>query len=81
MSRFHLQLLRMDEPPEDLGRMDLPDVDAARAEALRVAQELRSELPADDVFSGISVEIAEEAGQRVLTVPISIGKPRERDRR
>ena len=71
MSRFHLHLLRMDEPPEDLGRVDLPNVDAARAEALRVAQELRSELPAGDVFSGISVKLAEEAGQTVLTVPIS----------
>jgi hypothetical protein len=72
MSYFHLHLLRMDEPPEDLGPVELPDVDAARAEAVRVAQELRNELPADDVFSGLTVELAEEAGQTVLTVPISI---------
>jgi hypothetical protein len=74
MPCYHLHLWRADEPPEFLGEISLPDVDAARAEAWRVAQELQSDLQTDDIFNGIAVELADETGQTVLAVPVSVAE-------
>jgi hypothetical protein len=71
MLRCHLHLRRGDRPPEDLGIMDLSDIDAARAEATRIAWELRNELPAADVFDDTIVEVVDETGQTVLVVPLA----------
>jgi hypothetical protein len=71
MSYYHLRLRRLGYSPVDLGKVDRPDLDGAWAEAWRVALELRDGLPAREVFNGLAVEIAEETGRMVLTIPIS----------
>lgn len=49
----------------------LPDVQAAHAEVLKSAQELWSDLTPDMARDEISIEIADETGETVLTVPFS----------
>ena len=47
---------------------ELPDISAAHAEALKVAHELLRELP--DLQKAV-IEIADEHGRTVLTMPLS----------
>jgi hypothetical protein len=73
MSCYRLHLRRGHELQEDLDGIDLPDLDAAYSEAVRVARELRelwNRLP-DSVLNGMAIEVADEANQMVLTVPFS----------
>jgi hypothetical protein len=48
---------------------ELPDINAAHAEALKVAQELLSEVA--DLGREAVIEVADGDGQTVLTVPLS----------
>jgi hypothetical protein len=49
--------------------MDLPDLEAAHAEALRTASELLGEVPGFGPQT--MIEVTDEAGRMVLTVPFS----------
>ncbi|MBM6595991.1 DUF6894 family protein [Microvirga pudoricolor] len=56
------------EVDEDEEGVELPDLEAARAEALATVEELRDQIPdADD----IQLEITDDTGRRLLTVPFS----------
>jgi hypothetical protein len=55
---------------EDEEGVELPDLDAARAEALATVEELRDQL-AD--AGNIELEITDDTGRRLLTVPFSRG--------
>ena len=66
MPRFFFNIRDGHELDEDLEGVELPDVEAARAEALATVEELRDELR-DAV--GIQLEITDESGRRLLTVP------------
>jgi hypothetical protein len=52
---------------------ELPDLEAAVSEALRVARELASEVP--DLSRETVIEIADGTGQTVRTVPFSGATP------
>jgi hypothetical protein len=66
MPRFFFNIRDGQEVDEDDEGVELPDVEAARAEALATVEELRDELrDARD----IELEITDEAGRRLLTVP------------
>lgn len=54
------------ELDEDEEGIELPDLEAARAEALAIVEELRDQL---SDAANIELEIADESGQRLLTVP------------
>ena len=54
------------ELDEDEEGIELPDLEAARAEALATVEELRGQLAdVDDIM----LEITDETGRRLLTVP------------
>jgi hypothetical protein len=48
--------------------LDLPDVEAARAEALKAAQQLWGDLSGHTARNNMAIEITDEAGQTILTV-------------
>jgi hypothetical protein len=52
---------------------ELPDLEAAVSEALRVARELASEVP--DLGRETVIEIADGTGQTIQTVPFSGATP------
>jgi hypothetical protein len=56
------------EVDEDEEGIELPDLEAARAEALATVEELRDQL-AD--AGDIQLEITDDTGRRLLTVPFS----------
>ncbi|AWM87226.1 hypothetical protein [Microvirga sp. 17 mud 1-3] len=58
------------ELDEDEEGIELPDLEAARAEALAIVEELRDQLTD---AANIELEIADESGQRLLTVPFFRG--------
>lgn len=55
---------------EDEEGIELPDIEAARAEAQAVVEELRDELLDAD---NIELEITDDTGRRLLTVPFFRG--------
>ncbi|MCB8820859.1 DUF6894 family protein [Microvirga rosea] len=55
---------------EDEEGVELPDLDAARAEAIATVEELRDQLTD---AANIELEITDETGRRLLTVPFSRG--------
>jgi hypothetical protein len=55
-----------DNDPDGL---DLPDLEAARAEALQVARDFWEDWSHADI--GMAIEVADEAGRTVLTVPFA----------
>jgi hypothetical protein len=67
MPRYFFNIREGFEVDEDEEGVELPDVEAARAEALATVEELRGELGAD--AHGIELEITDESGRRLLTVP------------
>jgi hypothetical protein len=74
MPRFFFNIRDGYEVDEDDEGVELADIEAARAEALATVEELRHELrDAGD----IELEITDEAGRRLLTVPF-FRHPRER---
>ena len=66
MPRFFFNIRDGYNLDEDDEGIELPDVEAARAEALATVEELRDQL-AD--AGNIELEITDESGRRVLTVP------------
>jgi hypothetical protein len=56
---------------KDYHGTDLPDAEAARAEASRVARELREDWQHEppEWLNGMTVEVVDEKGQSVLTTP------------
>jgi hypothetical protein len=67
MPRYFFNIREGFEVDEDEEGVELPDIEAARAEALATVEELREELGAD--AQGIELEIADESGRRLLTIP------------
>ena len=73
MPRYYIEMRSRFEFVEDLEGIDLPDADAARDEALRVAthkfcstwQDMLSEFGDD-----IAIEVVTETGQTLLVVPL-----------
>jgi hypothetical protein len=66
MPRYFFHIRDGYDLDEDEEGIELPDVEAARAEALATVEELRDELrDAGD----IELEITDESGRRLLTVP------------
>jgi len=56
---------------------DLPDLDAARAEALQIARDFWEDWAHAEI--GMAVEVVDEAGRTVLTVPFAdVVDPRSR---
>lgn len=71
---FHLRYgLGPDKLAIDPEGDDLPDVEAARAHALDAARDLSARTRSDGVrdWFACTYEIADEAGQPVLTVPFA----------
>jgi hypothetical protein len=66
MPRYFFNIRDGYDVDEDEEGIELPDLDAARAEALATVEELRDEL-AD--AGNIELEITDETGRRLLTVP------------
>ena len=71
MPRFFFNIRDGYDLDEDDEGVELPDLEAARAEAQATVEELRDELGADG--STIQLEVADEAGRRLFTV--SFGRP------
>ena len=70
MTRFHLHIRDGDEFIEDPDGSDLPDLDAARAEAVQGAREiLAQKVKAGEVVDGQRIEITDDAGTLLATVP------------
>jgi hypothetical protein len=70
MPRYFFNIRDGHEIDEDEEGIELPDLEAAKAEALATVEELRDEL-AD--AGNIELEITDEAGRRLLTVPFFRG--------
>ena len=70
MPRFFFNIRDGHEVDEDDEGVELPDVEAARAEALATVEELRDEL---GDAGNIELEIVDESGRRLLTVPFLHG--------
>ena len=49
--------------------VNLPDVEAAHAEALKAAEQMWCNLAPDVARNDMAIEVTDEAGQAVLTVP------------
>jgi hypothetical protein len=71
MPRFYFNVRDGRDLDEDDEGVELPDVEAARAEALATVEELRDELGRD--AAGIELELTDDAGRRLLTIPF--GRP------
>lgn len=66
MPRFFFNIRDGYDLDEDEEGIDLPDIEAARAEALATVEELRDQL---GDAGNIELEITDETGRRLLTVP------------
>ena len=66
MPRYFFNIRDGYDVDEDEEGIDLPDIEAARAEALATVEELRDELRD---AGNIELEITDETGRRLLTVP------------
>ncbi len=69
MPRFFFNLRDGHEVDEDEEGIELPDFEAARAEAFATVEELREELAGD--AARIELEITDETGRRLLSVPFA----------
>ncbi|WP_262265710.1 DUF6894 family protein [Microvirga yunnanensis] len=69
MPLYFLHIRNGDKLEVDPDGTELPDVDAAFAEALKVARELVDEVA--DLGRNAAIEIADGSGETVLTVPFS----------
>jgi len=73
MPLYYLHLRDSDGLGKDPDGIELPDLDAAHAEALRAARDMRplwSDMP-PEARNELAFEIADETGKTVLTVPFS----------
>ncbi len=69
MPRYYFHVRNGPSVDQDHDGMDLPDLEAAHAEALRTASELLGEVPGFGPQT--MIEVTDEAGRMVLTVPFS----------
>jgi hypothetical protein len=69
MPLYYCHIRNRDELEVDPDGTELPDIDAALTEALKVARELTAEIPGYD--GSTVIEIADEDGRTVLTLPFS----------
>ncbi len=69
MPLYYLHIRNGDKLELDPDGMELPDLDAAVGEALRVAQELVGEV--SDLGHDAVIEIADGAGQTLQTIPFA----------
>ena len=70
MPRYFFNIRDGYDVDEDEAGIELPDSEAARAEALATVEELRDELRD---AGNIELEITDETGRRLLTVPFFRG--------
>lgn len=73
MPRFFFHVHTAQGVTRDEKGLILPDVDAARVEALRAIESLPGRTAAVAARESILIEIADEAGQTVLNVPLPAG--------
>jgi hypothetical protein len=73
MPRFFFHVHTAQGVTRDEKGLILPDVDAARVEALRAIEDLPGRTAAVAARESILIEIADEAGQTVLNVPLPAG--------
>ena len=71
MPRYYFNIRDGYDVDEDEEGIELPDIEAARAEALATVEELRDELRD---AGNIELEITDDAGRRLLTVPFFRGR-------
>jgi len=69
MPLYYLHIRNRDKLEVDPDGTELPDLDAAFAEALKVARELVGEV--DDLGRDAVIEIADRSGETILAVPFS----------
>lgn len=69
MPRFFFNVRDGYEVDEDEEGIELPDFEAARAEAYATVEELRDQLAGD--AARIELEITDDTGRRLLTVPFA----------
>jgi hypothetical protein len=73
MPRYYLHIRDSGGLGKDPDGIEVPDIDAAHAEALRVARDMQvlwSDMP-PEARNELAFEIADETGRTVLTVPFS----------
>lgn len=73
MPRYYIDVRSAFGLDEDMDCVDLPDLNAAHAEALKVGHKLRerwTEMP-DDARRDIVVELVDEGFRTLLTLPLS----------
>jgi len=73
MPRFFFNIRDGYDVDEDEEGIELPDLEAARAEAIATVEELRDELRD---AGNIELEIVDETGRRLLTIPFFRGGKR-----
>jgi hypothetical protein len=69
MPLYYLHIRNGDKLEVDPDGTELPDLEAALTEALKVAQELMDEVA--DLGRNAVIEVADGSGETVLTVPFS----------
>ena len=69
MPLYYLHIRNSDKLEMDPDGTELPDLEAALTEALKVARELVGEV--DDLGRDAVIEIADGSGETILTVPFS----------
>jgi hypothetical protein len=77
MPRFYFNVRDGYDLDEDEDGVELPDAAAARAEALATVEELRDEL---QDARDIELEVTDETGRRLLSVPFFKGQRGGRSR-
>ncbi len=71
MPRYYFHVRAGDDLAQDTQGVDLPDIDAARKEAVKRACRIWSERPPESSGNNETFEIADETGHVVLKVPFS----------
>ncbi len=71
MPRYYFNVRDGYDLDEDEEGVELPDLEAARAEAQATVEELRDELGAE--AESIQLEITDEEGRRLFTVSLGLG--------
>ncbi len=71
MQRFYFHVRRGDEIAPDTDGEALPDVSAARNEALKVAREMLAEAIKYDACPPEYIEVADDSGRTVLILAIA----------
>ena len=78
MPRYFFNLRDGHNLDEDDEGVELPDFEAARAEAMATVEEIRDELSDGHATSNLELEVADETGRRLLTIPFFRGSRGQR---